>query len=106
MTLAIHQPHDKFFKRNLKEKRIAIDFLKSYCLPDIYKKIDIDSLQLTEKSFIVPELREIHSDVIYKCLINNTPSYLFFSVRTSIDNRSPDGFSFLAGYRGSQLRSY
>ncbi|MES2998001.1 MAG: Rpn family recombination-promoting nuclease/putative transposase [Pseudomonadota bacterium] len=78
MTIAIHQPHDKFFKRNLKEKRVAIDFLKTYLDPELYKKIDIDSLQLTEKSFIVPELREIHSDIIYQSLINNTPGYLFF----------------------------
>ena len=30
MKTTIHQPHDKFFKRNLKDKRVAIDFLKSY----------------------------------------------------------------------------
>lgn len=51
MKTTIHQPHDKFFKRNLKDKRVAIDFLKSYVTPQLYKKIDINSLQLTEKSF-------------------------------------------------------
>jgi predicted transposase/invertase (TIGR01784 family) len=78
MNITIHQPHDKYFKRNLKEKKVAIDFLKSYLPPEIYKKIDINSLQLTEKSFIVPQLREIHSDVIYKCFINDSSGYLFF----------------------------
>ena len=33
-----------------------------------------------EKSFIVPELKEIHSDIIYKCEINEKSGYLFFLV--------------------------
>jgi predicted transposase/invertase (TIGR01784 family) len=78
MTITIHQPHDKFFKANLKDKKIAIDFLKTYLEPTLFNKIDVNSLQLTEKSFIVPQLREIHSDIIYKALINKACSYLFF----------------------------
>ncbi len=78
MTITIHQPHDKYFKRNLKEKKVAIDVLKSYLEPELFKKIDLNSLALTEKSFVVPQLREIHSDIIYKCLINDTPGYLHF----------------------------
>lgn len=74
----IHQPHDKYFKANLKYKRVAIDFLKTYLEPELFSKIDINSLQLTEKSFILPRLREIHSDVIYKCVLNNSLAYLFF----------------------------
>lgn len=80
MTVTIYHPHDKFFKRNLKEKKIAIDFLKAYLPQDIYKSINIQTLQLTEKSFIVPELREIHSDIIYKCEIKQKPGYLFFLI--------------------------
>ncbi|WP_342220777.1 Rpn family recombination-promoting nuclease/putative transposase [Rickettsiella endosymbiont of Miltochrista miniata] len=75
MKKALHQVHDKFFKNSLKEKKIAIDFLKAYLSPKIYEKIDINSLQLTEKSFVIPELKEIHSDIIYKCLINEKSAY-------------------------------
>lgn len=95
MATTIHQPHDKFFKRNLKEKKVAIDFLKMHLRPDIYKTVDIDSLQLTEKSFIVPELREIHSDVIYKCLIKNTPGYLFFLLEHQSTDDPLMAFRFL-----------
>ena len=80
MKKALHQVHDKFFKNSLKEKKIAIDFLKAYLPPSIYEKIDINSLQLTEKSFVIPELREIHSDIIYKCCINEKSAYLFFLI--------------------------
>jgi predicted transposase/invertase (TIGR01784 family) len=74
----IYHSHDRFFKRSLKEKKIAIDFLKAHLPPDIYSSIDINSLQLTEKSFVIPELKEIHSDIIYKCQINQKSAYLFF----------------------------
>lgn len=40
MAITLHQPHDKFFKRNLKEKKIAIDVLKAYLSPEIYKQIE------------------------------------------------------------------
>lgn len=80
MKKALHHVHDKFFKNSLKEKKIAIDFLKAYLSPKIYEKIDINSLQLTEKSFVIPELREIHSDIIYKCLIDEKSAYLFFLI--------------------------
>ncbi|WP_339050828.1 Rpn family recombination-promoting nuclease/putative transposase [Rickettsiella endosymbiont of Xylota segnis] len=95
MKTTIHQPHDKFFKRNLKDKRVAIDFLKSYLAPQLYNKIDINSLQLTEKSFIVPQLREIHSDVIYKCLINKVPGYLFFLLEHQSTDDPLMAFRFL-----------
>ena len=45
MKKALHQIHDKFFKNSLKEKKIAVDFLKTYLSPNIFAKIDITSLQ-------------------------------------------------------------
>lgn len=78
MQTTLHHSHDRFFKRSLKEKKIAIDFLKAHLPIDIYSSIDMSTLQLTEKSFVVPELKEIHSDIIYKCQINQKSAYLFF----------------------------
>ena len=80
MKTNVHPIHDRFFKRSLKEKKIAISFLKSYLPTAIYQCIDINTLQLTEKSFVAPELREIHSDIIYKCHINEKSGYLFFLI--------------------------
>ncbi|WP_408005658.1 Rpn family recombination-promoting nuclease/putative transposase [Rickettsiella massiliensis] len=68
------------FQTKPKRKKVAIDFLKAHLEKEIYKALNINTLQLTEKSFIVPELREIHSDIIYKCQINQKPGYLFFLV--------------------------
>lgn len=89
MKKALHQVHDKFFKSSLKEKKIAIDFLKAYLSPKAYEKIDINSLQLTEKSFVIPELKEIHSDIIYKCLIDEKAAYLFFLIEHESTAKDP-----------------
>ena len=49
MAITLHQPHDKFFKRNLKEKKIAIDVLKAYLSPEIYKQIEKNATKSAKK---------------------------------------------------------
>ncbi|MES2997889.1 MAG: Rpn family recombination-promoting nuclease/putative transposase [Pseudomonadota bacterium] len=78
MLGVIHQPHDKCFKRSLKEKKVAVDYLKSHLQPEVYKRINIKTLELTDKSFISPQFREIHSDIIYHCKIDDKEGYIFF----------------------------
>lgn len=69
MTIHIPQSHDKLFKVSLTEKPVAIDYLKSHVPVEIYKRININTLELTDKSFILPKFREIHSDIVYRHLI-------------------------------------
>ncbi|WP_143549587.1 Rpn family recombination-promoting nuclease/putative transposase, partial [Rickettsiella grylli] len=78
MVMTIHQAHDKLFKYSLSKKTIAISFLKSRLSSEIYKLINIETLQLTDKSFVLPEFREIHSDIVYQCQINEKKGYIFF----------------------------
>lgn len=76
----IHQIHDKFFKRSLKEKKIAIDLIRGVVPPLIVKRINFSSLELTDKSLMLPRLEEIHCDVIYRCLIDEKEGYIFFLI--------------------------
>lgn len=78
MTITIYQSHDKLFKYSLSKKTVAISFLKSRLSSEIYKLININTLQLTDKSFVLPEFREIHSDIVYQCQINGKEGYIFF----------------------------
>lgn len=74
----IHKPFDKLFKVSLTEKKVAIDYLQSHVPAEIYKHINIDTLELTDKSFILPKFREIHSDVVYRCQFDAKEGYIFF----------------------------
>lgn len=78
MKTTIHQAHDKLFKLSLTEKKVAISYLKAHVPAEIYKHIDINTLQLTDKSFILPKFRAIHSDIVYRCQFDNKEGYIFF----------------------------
>src|SRR5260363_1145 len=71
-----HQPHDKYFKASLKERQIAVDFLKSHLQPGLYQCLDLSTLHLTDKSLGMPELREMHCDIVYKCTIDGKDGYI------------------------------
>ena len=47
---------------------------------ELVKRIDIDSVQLTNKSFVSEEMKELHSDVIYKCNIDNKQGYIYYEI--------------------------
>ncbi len=76
----IHHIHDKFFRRSLKEKRIAVDFLHAHLPPELYQRLDTETLTLTDKSLVLPQLREIHCDIVYKCQIDQQDGYVFFLI--------------------------
>ncbi len=78
MTIAIHQPFDKLFKVSLTEKKVAISYLKAHVPAEIYKRININTLELTDKSFILPKFREVHSDIVYRCQFDDKEGYIFF----------------------------
>jgi predicted transposase/invertase (TIGR01784 family) len=78
VTVTIYQPFDKLFKVSLSEKKVAISYLKAHVPAEIYKRINIDTLELTDKSFILPKFREIHSDIVYRCQFDNQDGYIFF----------------------------
>lgn len=78
MKNTIHQAHDKLFKYSLSKKRIAVSFLKSRLPQAIYQRINIATLRLTDKSFVLAEFREIHSDIVYQCQINEKEAFIFF----------------------------
>lgn len=78
MTTIIHQPFDKLFKISLTEKKVAISYLKARVPAEIYKRININTLELTDKSFILPKFREIHSDIVYRCQFDDKEGYIFF----------------------------
>src|SRR5260364_259929 len=71
-----HQPHDKYFKASLKERQIAVDFLKSHLQPGLYQCLDLSTLHLTDKSLGMPERREMHCDIVYKCTIDGKEGYI------------------------------
>lgn len=79
-TKKINNPHDALFKAMCTDVAIAIDLLKSALPPALFKKIDLSSLALTDKSFVSEQLRHQESDLIYQAEIHGHEGYLCFLI--------------------------
>ena len=80
MKYQVSTPHDSFVKASLKDIDIARDFLREHLSQDLLARIDFASLRLTDKEFVLPEMRKLHSDVIYQCLIDGQAAYIYFLI--------------------------
>ena len=67
MGQELHHPHDKFARKALSDISVAKELITKHLPPAIVKRIDIDTIQLTNKSFVNENLKNYHSDVLYKC---------------------------------------
>ncbi len=65
-TSEISNPHDHFFKNVYSRKEVVQDHLTQLLSPQIQACLDFNSLEISKDSFIDHELREYHSDLLYK----------------------------------------
>ena len=87
MSIEVHQAHDSYIRRMLSDLEVAKSLMKSHLPSDIVKRVDWESLQLTNKSFVSEELQQFHSDIIYKCTIDKSQGYIYHLVE---HQSSPD----------------
>lgn len=74
------QIHDSFFKSSLTQKKIAVDFFKAHIPKSLQKHIDYTSLRLSNKSFVTEKYKQLHSDLVYQCKINQSSGYLYLLI--------------------------
>jgi hypothetical protein len=81
----VYQPHDKYARFVLQIKEVALEMLQFCMPPHILEKIDLESLEITERSFIDPELREYFSDICYE---GRTQKNLPFRITFILEHKS------------------
>ncbi|MEK7654865.1 MAG: Rpn family recombination-promoting nuclease/putative transposase [Pseudomonadota bacterium] len=73
-------PHDAFIRRTFDQILMAQDFFK-HSLPDhILKIADLDTLVLTEKTFIEDDMSREVADMLFQVNLNGEPGYIYFLV--------------------------
>ena len=78
--MKIHNPHDRFFKKLMTEKRAVTEFF-NYNLPLLIKSaVNFDSIQLQQNSFIDEELKLLEADALFSAEFNEKPGYLYLLV--------------------------
>lgn len=84
----LRRPHDEFIKSMLFETTVAKDFFEAHLPAEILQQVKLDTLELTHGSFVDPELKMRHTDVLYKVeLKQGGEGYIFLLVEhySSVD---------------------
>ena len=54
--------------------------IQSHLSPELVKRIDINFVKLTNKRFVTEDLKQMHSDVVYQCNIDNKQGYIYYQI--------------------------
>ena len=66
----IINPHDKLFKEIEKVKKNSIDLIKSTFPKELLAKLNLETLENDNNSYIDENLQEYYSDLVYNCRYN------------------------------------
>ena len=67
MENIIPNPHDKFFKESFSRVGVAKSFIEEVFPKEIQDKMNLNSLKLSNASFIDEMLKEHFADIVYEC---------------------------------------
>lgn len=86
-----HNQYDLTFKRVLQFKDVFLNFLKDHLDRDWVDKIDPESLEFVDRSFIKDEFLEKEADVIYKAKLEETDIYFYVLIeaQSTVDESMP-----------------
>ncbi len=73
----ITNPHDKLFRETLSDREVAADFLQNYLPGDILPLTDLNSLEICKDSFVEDDLKDYHSDLLYKVMLEGREGYVY-----------------------------
>jgi len=87
----INNIHDKFFKNILSDINIAKKFISSFIPPEVLQHINIETLQYAETDFLLQDLKEIFSDIVFTAKKEND-NEIYISI--ILEHKSkPDDFT-------------
>ncbi|MDM8526178.1 Rpn family recombination-promoting nuclease/putative transposase [Desulfococcaceae bacterium HSG8] len=73
----ITTPHDAGFKSAFQKKELARDFFQNYLPGNVVRNMDLSHLELVNKSYVDEQLKEKHSDIVYKTKIRGKAAFLY-----------------------------
>jgi len=83
---SLNNKHDKGYKYLLSTKRIFLQLLKSFLKQSWVQKIDENSIEKIDKSFILQDFNEKEADIIYKVKIDGKEVFFYILFRTWLKN--------------------
>ncbi len=80
-------PHDAFFKEIFSNPEHAAGFFKKHLPAEIAARIDFQTLNLMPGSFVKPDLKQTHSDLLYSVMVagRELMLYLLFEHQSTVE---------------------
>ncbi len=72
--------HDKLFKRVFRVPRHAAGLIRTMLPAALVARMDLSQLELVPASFVDPELRERHGDLVFRVPIDGKMAFVYFLV--------------------------
>ncbi|RLB55351.1 MAG: hypothetical protein DRJ42_06460 [Deltaproteobacteria bacterium] len=72
--------HDKLFKRVFRVPRHAAGLIRTMLPAALVARMDLSRLELVRASFVDPELRERHGDLVFRVPIDGKMAFIYFLV--------------------------
>lgn len=87
----IHNIHDKSYKDLYSKKEVALDLFKNLIDLEWVKNLDLDNLNLVNKSFVTSDYEDTECDIVYKANIGEKEVifYILLEFQSTIDYRMP-----------------
>jgi predicted transposase/invertase (TIGR01784 family) len=76
----LHQPHDRFFRAVFSDLDSVRDLLRNSLPPRIVQMLDLDSIELTDDTFIDKRLSLYQSDILIRTRICSSPVLIYILV--------------------------
>ncbi|WP_353735568.1 MULTISPECIES: Rpn family recombination-promoting nuclease/putative transposase [Gordonia] len=70
-----HQPHDGLFRRVFGDPKHAGSELRSVLSAEVAAHIDLDHLEPVAASFVDDNLRQVHSDLLFRTTLDGDDAY-------------------------------
>ncbi len=105
MSEEINNPHDLLLKATLSSPQAIQELFQAHLPAHLLKRVDKQTIQLTQKSYVSSLLKEFHNDLVFSCKIDNKPGYLYLLLE---HQSSPDWLLPLRflGYNLELLKDY
>ena len=76
----LDKPHDAFFRAVMSDSATAKEFIKEHLPSEITDKIDFETLEVTQETFIHPSLQRHEVDILMKVEMTQKPGHLYVLV--------------------------
>lgn len=73
-------PHDKYFKKSMENKQVAIDFIGHHLPKKISEKLNLSTLSLEKGSYLDEHLKQSASDLLFSVECNGRNGFIYLLI--------------------------